>query len=337
VVGPILRATWASIARAARGGDHLMLTGESGTGKELAARHFHASSSAAGELVAVNCAAIPAGVAERLLFGARKGAYSGADRDADGYIAAADGGTLFLDEIADLDLQVQSKLLRVLETGELLPLGAARPVKVKVKVVTATLKDLKAEVVAGRFRDDLYYRIGRPEVRVPALRQRLEDVPWLVWRAVQQAAPGVTVHSTLVEVCLLRPWPGNVRELLGEVRRAAYAVRDAGKKSVRGEDLDGSAGLILDNTQGGTAADQRAPATEPADRTAASSRKPPAPLPEPEVLAQALRDENGNVTRAARKLGLHRNQVRRFLTRHPELQALVNVKDDVDGTHHDEG
>jgi DNA-binding NtrC family response regulator len=203
--------------------------------------------------------------------------------------------------------------------------------------VTATLKDLKAEVVAGRFRDDLYYRIGRPEVRVPALRQRLEDVPWLVWRAVQQAAPGVTVHSTLVEVCLLRPWPGNVRELLGEVRRAAYAVRDAGKKSVRGEDLDGSAGLILDNTQGGTAADQRAPATEPADRTAASPRKPPAPLPEPEVLAQALRDENGNVTRAARKLGLHRNQVRRFLTRHPELQALVNVKDDVDGTHHDEG
>jgi DNA-binding NtrC family response regulator len=337
VVGPTLRATWASIARAARGGDHLMLTGESGTGKELAARHFHRSGSGSGELVAVNCAAIPAGVAERLLFGARKGAYSGADRDADGYIAAADGGTLFLDEIADLDLQVQSKLLRVLETGELLPLGAARPVKVKVKIVTATLKDLKAEVVAGRFRDDLYYRIGRPEVRVPALRQRLEEVPWLVWHAVQQAAPGVTVHSTLVEVCLLRPWPGNVRELLGEVRRAAYAARDAGKKSVRGEDLDGSAGLILDNAQGGGAPDHRAPATEPAERTAPSApKKPPAPLPEPEVLAQALREENGNVTRAARKLGLHRNQVRRFLTRHPELQALVNAKDDVDGTHHDE-
>jgi len=114
VVGPTLAEAWAQVARAARSGETLMLTGESGTGKELAARHFHRSSGAEGELVAVNCAAIPAGVAERLLFGARKGAYSGADRDADGYLSAADGGTIFLDEIADLDLQVQSKLLRVL-------------------------------------------------------------------------------------------------------------------------------------------------------------------------------------------------------------------------------
>jgi transcriptional regulator with GAF, ATPase, and Fis domain len=330
VVGPTLADAWAQVERAARSGETLMLTGESGSGKELAARHFHVSSGATGELVAVNCAAIPAGVAERLLFGARKGAYSGADRDADGYLSAADGGTIFLDEIADLDLQVQSKLLRVIETGELLALGAARPRPIKIKIVTATLRDLKAEVVAGRFRDDLYYRIGRPEVRLPALRQRPEDVPWLVARAVQQAAPELAVHSTLIEVCLLRPWPGNVRELLGEVRRAAYAARDAGKKAVRGEDLDGSAGMILDNTLGGGGGDAQTGQTMAPDRP--SQRKAPAPLPDTDTIATALREEGGNVTRAARRLGLHRNQLRRFLTRHPELASLATGKDDPDGT-----
>jgi DNA-binding NtrC family response regulator len=162
-------------------------------------------------------------------------------------------------------------------------------------------------------------------------------VPWLVGRAVQQAAPDVAVHSTLVEVCLLRPWPGNVRELLGEVRRAAYAARDAGKKTVRGEDLDGSAGLILDHSQGGAGSDPKMMVPTPLERVPPAARKPPAPLPEPEVIATALRDEHGNVTRAARRLGLHRNQLRRFLTRHPELAALVSGKDDLDGTHHDEG
>ena len=127
IVGPTLRQAWDAVERAARGGKTLLLTGESGAGKELAARAFHRASGATGELVAVNCAAIPAGVAERLLFGAKKGAYSGADKDADGYLVTADHGTLFLDEIAELDAQVQAKLLRVLETGEVMPLGAARP------------------------------------------------------------------------------------------------------------------------------------------------------------------------------------------------------------------
>jgi len=324
VVGPTLADAWAQVERAARGGDHLMLTGESGTGKELAARHFHRIAAAEGELVAVNCAAIPAGVAERLLFGARKGAYSGADRDADGYVGAADGGTLFLDEIADLELQVQSKLLRVLETGELLALGAARPRPVKIKIVAATLRDLKAEVVAGRFRDDLYYRIGRPEVRLPALRHRLEEVPWLVWHEVQRSTPEMSVHSTLVESCLLRPWPGNVRELIGEVRRAAYAARDAGKKVVRSEDLDGSAGMILDGALGTVANEP------PSQIQTAALKKKPAPLPDHEIIASALRGEHGNVTRAARALGLHRNQLRRYLARHADLAAIVTGKDDGD-------
>ncbi len=322
VVGPTLRAAWDAVERAARGGKSLLLTGESGAGKELAARAFHKASGASGELVAVNCAAIPAGVAERLLFGAKKGAYSGADRDADGYLAAADNGTIFLDEVAELELQVQAKLLRVLETGELLPLGAARPRPVSLRVVAATLRDLRGEVQAGKFRDDLYFRIGRPEVRLPALRERLEDIPWLVTEATRVSR--LPPHPSLVEACLLRPWPGNVRELLGEVSRAAHAAAEAARKVVRAEDLDGSAGRLLGSGETTTIA-QGAP-----------MRPKPATLPDHAAILGALRDEGGNVTRAARKLGLHRNQLRRYLAKHADAAALAagesSESDDPDGT-----
>ena len=320
VAGPTLQATWRAAERAARVGDTLLITGESGAGKELAARAFHAASGAAGTLVAVNCAAIPPGVAERLLFGTRRGAYSGADRDADGYLAEADGGTLFLDEIAELDLAVQAKLLRVLETGELLPLGAPRPQPIKVKVVAATLRDLRAEVAARRFRDDLYYRIGRPEVPVPPLRERREEIPYLIARA----AEGVPVHPSLVEACLLRPWPGNVRELLGEVRRAARAAREDGKPHVRAEDLDARAGTKI------AVALTPADPNETADLTRGVLEKAaqPAPLPEPAAIEEALRAAAGNVSAAARALGLHRNQLRRFLTRNPEVAAAGGARDD---------
>jgi transcriptional regulator of acetoin/glycerol metabolism len=308
VVGPILRRSWDAIERAARGGRSLLLTGESGAGKELAARAFHQATGATGELVAVNCAAIPAGVAERLLFGAKKGAYSGADRDAEGYLATADNGTLFLDEIAELDLQVQAKLLRVLETGELLPLGEARARPVSLRVVAATLRDLRGEVQAGRFRDDLYFRIGRPEVRLPPLRERLEEVSWLVAEAVRSSA--LPPHPSLVEACLLRPWPGNVRELIAEVSRAAHAATEQARKLVRVEDLDGSAGRLLVPGELATLAP-------------VAPRPRPAPLPDHATIIAAMRDERGNVTAAARRLGIHRNQLRRYLAKHPDAAALV--------------
>ncbi|HEY0989446.1 MAG TPA: sigma 54-interacting transcriptional regulator, partial [Kofleriaceae bacterium] len=227
VVGPTLADAWRRVERAGRTGDNLLLTGESGTGKELAARAYHAATGAAGELVSVNCAAIPTGVAERLLFGTRRGAYSGADRDADGYLVAADGGTIFLDEIGELELPVQAKLLRVLETREVLPLGAARPRKIDLRVVAATLRDLRDEVAERRFREDLYHRVGRPEVHLMPLRERLEDVPRLIARTAASAVPSLPVAPTLVESCMLRRWPGNARELIGEIRRAALAARDA--------------------------------------------------------------------------------------------------------------
>jgi transcriptional regulator of acetoin/glycerol metabolism len=312
VIGPTLRAAWNEIERAARIGKTLLVSGESGVGKELAARAFHRAAGRTGELIAVNCAAIPAGLAERLLFGAQKGAYSGADRDALGYVAAADGGTLFLDEIAELDLEVQAKLLRVLETGELLTVGAARPSKVDVRVVTATLRDLRAAVAAGRFRDDLYYRLGRPEVQLPALRDRLEDIPWLVADAVR--ASGLPAHPSLVETCLLRRWPGNVRELIGEVSRAAHAAAEAGRQTVRPEDLDDHAG--------------HAPAAE--------SGGEPAPartivLPDDDAaILEALRAEGGNVSKSARRLGVHRNQLRRYLARNPGALPAATDDDDPD-------
>jgi transcriptional regulator with GAF, ATPase, and Fis domain len=308
VVGPTLADAWQRVERAARIGDNLLVTGESGTGKELAARAFHAATDATGELVSVNCAAIPAGVAERLLFGTRRGAYSGADHDADGYLAAADRGTIFLDEIGELEPLVQAKLLRALEAREVLPLGAARPRKIELRVVAATLRDLRDDVADRRFRADLYHRIGRPEVHLVPLRERREDIPWLIARAAERAAPGMVLQPSLIETCLVRPWPGNARELIGEIRRAALATRDAGARDLRGDSLEPTAGLTLERrTARGTLAPP--PIGTPA----------PAPLPDRDTIVRSLAAEGGNVARTARALGLHRNQLRRFLARHPEL------------------
>jgi transcriptional regulator of acetoin/glycerol metabolism len=305
VVGPTLAEAWRRVELAARTGDNLLVTGESGTGKELAARAYHAATGATGELVSVNCAAIPAGVAERLLFGTRRGAYSGADRDADGYLVAADGGTIFLDEIGELELAVQAKLLRVLETREVLPLGAARPRKIDLRVVAATLRDLRDEVAERRFREDLYHRVGRPEVHLMALRERLEDVPRLIARTAASAAPGMPLQPALVEACMLRRWPGNARELIGEIRRAALAARDAGGGELGVDDLDPMAGLVIE---------RRTPPP-----SALAARATPAPLPDRDTIVRSLLAEGGNVARTARQLGLHRNQLRRFLARHPDL------------------
>jgi transcriptional regulator with GAF, ATPase, and Fis domain len=322
VVGPTLADAWRRIERAARTGDNLLVTGESGTGKELAARAFHAASGGPGELVSVNCAAIPAGVAERLLFGTRRGAYSGADHDADGYLVAADRGTLFLDEIGELEAAVQAKLLRALESREVLPLGAARPRRIELRVVAATLRDLREEVAERRFRADLYHRIGRPEVHLAPLRERLEDIPWLAAHTAERAAPGLALSPALIETCLLRPWPGNARELIGELRRAALAARDTGAGELGASDLEPTAGLRIERRAAssipgalpGPVAD-----AAPAVPAAPARTAPPAPLPDRDTVARVLAAEGGNVVRTARALGLHRNQLRRFLARHPDL------------------
>ena len=240
VRGPRLRAVHDRASAVARSGASLLVLGESGSGKELCAQAFHAAGAGAGRpLVAINCATIPRELAERTLFGARRGAYTGAVADADGLVQAADGGTLFLDEIAELEPAVQAKLLRVLETKEVTPLGGLKPAAVDVRVCAATHKNLRAEVVAGRFREDLYFRVGRPELRLPPLRERREEIPFLVERALERLPGGAEVAASveLVEACLLRPWPGNVRELLAEARSAAVVAATVGRGVVAAADL----------------------------------------------------------------------------------------------------
>ena len=320
VVGPVLKRVRQAIARGATSGDSLLLTGPSGSGKELGARAFHAASGAKGPFVAINCATIPTGLAERLLFGARKGTYSGATADAEGYVQAADGGTLFLDEVAELDQAVQPKLLRVLEQHEVLSLGASHPRKVDVRICAATLKDLADEVRAGRFREDLFYRIGRPEVRLPALSERLEEVPWLITRELERIDGRLTAHALLLEGCAIRPWPGNVRELLGEIRRAGREAVAEGRMVVKDKDLAESAGREI---------------ADPRRITGSGVGSAPGAAQEAtrEAIEAALKAEGGNVTRAAKALGMHRNQLRRWISRNAVDPKMFGAVIDDDATN----
>jgi len=307
VAGPRTQEVQGRVVRHAQTGDSLLITGESGSGKELAARAFHdAGPRAGGPFIAVNCAAIPEGVAERLLFGAKKGAYSGATSDQDGYVQAADGGTLFLDEIGELDLGVQAKLLRVLETKEVIPLGAARPRPIGFGLVSATHRDLRVAIAAGKFRADLYFRIVLPEVLVPPLRKRPEEIPVLVSRELAKLRDRLLPHAKLIEACLLRPWPGNVRELMGEIRRAGGEALVEGATVVRGELLGNRAGMPLGDSRGDS---QRTPKREavPASEMAAPSR---------EAIEAALTAQGGNVAAAARALGVYRTQLYRWMKRY---------------------
>ncbi|MCY1023796.1 sigma 54-interacting transcriptional regulator [Pyxidicoccus sp. MSG2] len=312
VRGHAMQRLLAEVARLAQVGSTLHIHGESGAGKEGVARAFHQSGPrGAGPFVAVNCAAIPQSLAERLLFGARRGAYSGADADAQGYVQAADGGTLFLDEVVELDLSVQAKLLRVLESREVLSLGASKPKPVDLHVCSASNKDLRARVAGGHLREDLYFRLGRPEVMLPPLRQRPEEIPLLLQQEVRQVAPGLGMHVSLVEECLLRPWPGNVRELRVEVRSAVQSALLGGEARVKALHLSPSAGTAF-----GPAMSTPVPMETGSVRREVSSRAPPLEAGEKARIEEALRQQGGNVAAAARALGMHRTQLRRLLARH---------------------
>jgi DNA-binding NtrC family response regulator len=326
VRGPAMLAVLDEAARAARAGSTLHLRGETGTGKEGVAHAFHcAGPRAAKPTVAVNCAAIPPGIAERLLFGSKRGAFSGAVTDAPGYIQEAEGGTLFLDEIAELDLQVQAKLLRVLESDEVMAVGASRPRKIDFGLCTATAKDLRALIAAGTFRDDLYFRIGIPAITLPPLRKRPEEIPALIAQELARQSSTQVAHVSLVEQCLLRPWPGNVRELLAEVRSAAHAARPHGNR-VEASHLAAWAGSVLGKAMPDAMPRVTGEAREPSPDRPRST----APRIDDEWLqriGESLRSHAGNVTATARALGMHRTQLRRLLERHG-----ISSDDDPDGT-----
>ncbi|TAD73651.1 MAG: AAA family ATPase [Sphingomonadales bacterium] len=203
----------------------VLLEGPTGTGKEVLARFVHnLSARAAGPFVAVNCAAMPEAMLEALLFGHKKGAFTGAAEAGEGLFRAADGGTLLLDEIGELPLALQSKMLRALQEGEVLPLGATRPVKVDVRIIAATNRDLAAEASAGRFREDLLYRLNVFPLRLSALRDRAGDIAPLAFAMLLRhaGAPGLPGWIAREALALLEShaWPGNVRELENVIRRA---------------------------------------------------------------------------------------------------------------------
>ena len=210
----------------------ILLTGESGTGKELAARALHALSARSERpFVAVNCAAIPEGLLESEFFGVEKGAFTGADRNRQGNFEAAAEGSLFLDEVGELPITIQPKLLRALQEGRFTHVGGTREIESDARIIAATNRDLVSEVQAGRFREDLYYRLNVVPLHMPPLRDRREDIPLLVEHFAARAARrhGVQVHSFPGQVLrrlLDHPWPGNVRELGNAVERLVQLAED---------------------------------------------------------------------------------------------------------------
>jgi DNA-binding NtrC family response regulator len=212
--------------RAAKSGIPVLITGESGVGKEIVARAIHGASDRAGKpFVAVNCGAIPANLVESILFGHEKGSFTGAHEKHLGKFKEADGGTLFLDEVGELPTEVQVKLLRALQSGEIDPVGGKRPVKVDVRVVSATNRDLQQAVAEGRFREDLYYRLHVFPIEVPPLRERREDVAALTEAFIQRfnVEEGKRVTGASAETLAVLAgfdWPGNVRQLENAVYRA---------------------------------------------------------------------------------------------------------------------
>jgi two-component system response regulator AtoC len=203
-----------------------LILGESGTGKELVARAIHDASPRRGRrFVAVNCAAIPAALLESELFGHVRGSFTDAVRDKAGLFEEASGGTLFLDEVGELPVALQAKLLRVLQEGEIRRVGDTASIKVDVRLIAATLRDLADEVAAGRFREDLYYRLNVLPIRIPPLRERAEDIPQLARFFAQRHAARhglgeVVLPDDVIDALAAQPWPGNVRELENVIERA---------------------------------------------------------------------------------------------------------------------
>ncbi|HRV81169.1 MAG TPA: sigma-54 dependent transcriptional regulator, partial [Planctomycetota bacterium] len=222
---PAMQAIFDVLERVAPSDVSVLITGPTGAGKELVARALHAYSPRAKRpFLAENCAAVPAGLLESELFGHKKGSFTGAVQDRDGHFVAAQGGTVFLDEIGDMPMEMQAKLLRVLEERKVRPVGSNKTVAVDVRVIAATHRNLEQSSQTGAFRADLYYRLNVITIHVPALRERREDIPHLARYLLRQACRQMdrVTHWTpaALEALQNQDWPGNVRELNNVIQRA---------------------------------------------------------------------------------------------------------------------
>jgi DNA-binding NtrC family response regulator len=269
----------------------VLITGESGTGKELVARALHTTGPDPDAVfLAVNCAAIPHDLLENQLFGHVRGSFTGADRDQAGLFVAAGQGTVFLDEIGELSRTTQAKLLRAIENKEVLPIGATRPVSFRARLVTATNKDLLAEVAAGRFREDLYYRLNVVSIQLPPLRDRREDIPELVAVLLAKHTARLGKHVQGVDNATVRglmaaPWKGNVRELDNALERAVIL---ADGPILTPDDLPPGL-MILNDADGGSTFDDLRAAVREYER---------------HHIRRVLKDCGDDKREAARRLGL---------------------------------
>jgi DNA-binding NtrC family response regulator len=279
----------------------VLITGESGTGKDLVARAIHAGSlRRANMFLPYNCTSATRELADSQLFGHRRGSFTGAMSDQPGVLRTAVGGTLFLDEIGDLPIDIQPKLLRFLEQGEVLPVGETRPFRVDVRVVAATNADLEQRVTDGKFREDLFYRLSVIRIHVPPLRERREEIPHLATFFLREASerlgkPGVRLSAEAMELFAAFRWPGNVRQLRNEVQRAVALTSIGGTITPdRLSPVFGTEGSALDTnvtTRGRSRRVTLAAAVEKLER---------------EMIEGALERSGGNISATARALGLTR-------------------------------
>ena len=299
-LSPSLRGQLAELAMAARSTTCVEIRGESGTGKELVARAVHDLSNRRGPFVAVNCGSLPPTLFEGELFGHRRGAYTGASEERPGLIRSSDGGTLFLDEVAELPAASQPALLRVLQEREVTPLGADRAVRVNLRVVTATHRDLDVEVVAGRFRADLRARLLGLQLDLPPLRERREDLGMIIASILERFAPReLTLSLEAAMAVYAYDWPLNVRELERVLVAAASVVHDR-------IEIGHLSSLL---------------------------RKPHEPVAPPvddgqlrERLASSIERHHGNLAAVARELCKDRTQVRRWMKRFGLARGSIPIR-----------
>jgi sigma-54 dependent transcriptional regulator, acetoin dehydrogenase operon transcriptional activator AcoR len=295
----------ADIERIAPSELNVMLLGPSGTGKEVIASELHRLSMRDGPFIAVNCAAIPGNLLESELFGFKRGAFSGAERDKPGLIRAAHRGTLLLDEIGDMPLDAQAKLLRVIQSKEVMPLGATQAERVDVRFVCATHRDLRRFQEDGRFREDLFARLNEYQLRLPPLHERKEDI-YALMCAFQRRHGGTHLSPTVpfMVALLHHDWPHNVRELEGAIKRSIALCE--------GRELD--VGLLPDAVREAVSDYGRLAGTAPPERTASESIPPP--MPSEAELRALLDTHGGNVAAVGRQLGKARMQIHRWMRRY---------------------
>ena len=354
------------ISRVACSNATVLITGESGTGKELVARALHDESNrAGGNFVPINCTAIPKELIESELFGHRKGAFTGAMNDRIGRFEMAHGGTIFLDEIGDLSLDMQVKLLRVLQERTVDPVGGLKPVHVDVRVVAATHCDLEAQIAAGKFREDLYYRLNVLPLKTPALRQRPDDVPELLSHfarlCTQNQAQPISFSHDFLEALQSYAWPGNVRELSNLVDRFStlFAGQNLNLSSVPADLLPKGLAQMQAERCAHPATALKPIAAKPAKVTSIFSSVTPSLIDELEsnpvediimlaqglenlpaegislkdrlaeierdLIVQALARTEGNVSQTARLLNLQRTTLIEKLNKYDLRQGVLNV------------